>query len=72
MAEAVSWQAGAMRRVVREGRKGCERAAEDSEVGARLGEAGSGVEGDIGCGEDIGRPLAVEVEELRVAGVGCF
>ena len=57
---------------VREGGKVCERAAEDSEVGAGLDEAWGGVEGRVGSGEDIGRPLAVEGEELGVAGVGCF
>ena len=71
MAEAVSWQAGAMRRGVGEGGQFGERAGELADVGAGRDELGRAGEVEVEAVEDLAAPLLlVELDELGVGGVG--
>jgi len=70
MAEAVSWQAGAVRRVLAKAGVG-ERAGEWAEVSAGRDEFRGAGEVEAKRGEDFGAPLfRVERDELGVSGVG--
>ena len=72
MAEAVSWQAGAMRRVSAKAGSSARGPVSVPMAGAGIDELGCGDERGVERREDLRRPLSVEVEHLGVAGVGAF